>query len=113
MSILVTVCRSFVHAAKTFFLVGPVELFKKINLLGDGELLLAAAVTTQAETATVIRTPLAVVAVRARMFFILRFHPCIVRRSCQVAQAHDSPVAFCVAGKDSQPQKILQQAGEK
>ena len=113
MSILMTGCRGYVQTALTSFLTGPVALFKKINLLDNGELLSAAAVAAQAETAAVIRTPLAVVAVGARMFLISGFHYYIVRRSRRVAQAHGSSVAFCVAGKDNPTRKILQQEEEK
>jgi len=45
-----------------------VQLFEQLDLLGNGELATAAAASFQAEPAAVIRTPLAVSAIRTGMF---------------------------------------------
>jgi len=49
-------------------LLFPVQRFVQRNLLSLGKLL-ATAVLSEAETATIIRTPLAETAIRAGMFF--------------------------------------------
>ena len=98
-----------VQATLTLFRFVPVELFEKGNLFGYGEFFSAVVGCAQAEPATVIGTPLAMAAVRARMLFVTSLHPHIVRRLLRAAQGHGSSGAACVVGKDILPRKVLQQ----
>jgi hypothetical protein len=98
-----------VQATLTFFWFVPVELFEKSNLFGYGEFLTAVVTCAQAEPATVIGTPLAVVAVGARVLFVTSLHAYIVRCSSRAAQGHSSSIVACAVGKDILPRKVLQQ----